>query len=159
MKIVIWICEGTWPACVDAVKGIAGADDAEIVLLHVLDEPPLPPRTSSLFGPGKIARAEHNTRRLSREAAEGLLSNALDRLSREAEVRLESGPTERIVTAAAAGADYLILGRDGDLRQLGPRSLGRQTRFVVDHAPCTVVLVWPEAAPSVESIPPPPAHL
>lgn len=158
MRIVIWVCEGTWPACVDAVKRIVGSDDAEIVLLHVSDDPPLPPRTNSLFGPGKIARREHNTRRLSQEASRELLSNALGRLSREAEVRLESGPTERIVTAAAARADYLILGRDGDLRQLGPRSLGRQTRFIVDHAPCTVLLVWPGAAPGVESVPPPRPH-
>jgi len=26
----------------------------------------------------------------------------------------------------------------------GPRSLGHATRFVVDHAPCAVLLVWPE---------------
>ncbi|MBK7820987.1 MAG: hypothetical protein IPJ61_07895 [Tessaracoccus sp.] len=62
------------------------------------------------------------------------------------------------MTAAAAGADYLILGRDGDMKRLGPRSLGRETRFVVDHAPCTVLLVWPEAAPSIASIPPAPGH-
>ena len=32
------------------------------------------------------------------------------------------------------------------------------TRFVVDHAPCAVLLVWPGEAPTVDSIPPPPAH-
>jgi hypothetical protein len=29
------------------------------------------------------------------------------------------------------------------------------TRFVVDHAPCPVLLLWPDEAPGVESIPPP----
>ena len=43
---------------------------------------------------------------------------------------------------AAAGADLLILARDGE-RRPGPKSLGPRTRFVVDHAPCRVLLVWP----------------
>jgi hypothetical protein len=29
---------------------------------------------------------------------------------------------------------------------------------VVDHAPCPVLLLWPDQAPGVESIPPPPPH-
>jgi hypothetical protein len=42
--------------------------------------------------------------------------------------------------AAAEGADLLILARDGDRARLGPRSIGPATRFVVDHAPCAVLL-------------------
>jgi Na+/H+ antiporter NhaD/arsenite permease-like protein len=40
--------------------------------------------------------------------------------------------------------------------RLGPHSLGPVTRFVVDHAPCAVLLAWPALAPGVASIPPPP---
>ncbi|MGD0344824.1 MAG: universal stress protein, partial [Acidimicrobiales bacterium] len=40
----------------------------------------------------------------------------------------------------------------------GPHSLGPATRFIVDHAPCPVLLVWPDEAPGIESIPPPPGH-
>jgi len=58
--------------------------------------------------------------------------------------------------AATAEADLLILARDGDLRRLGPHSLGPATRFVVDHAPCATLLVWPSAAPAIGSIPLPP---
>ena len=47
------------------------------------------------------------------------------------------------MVAAAAGMDLLVLTRDGDGRQLGGGSLGPQARFVVDHAPCPVLLVWP----------------
>jgi hypothetical protein len=36
---------------------------------------------------------------------------------------------------------------------LGPRSLGPAARFVVDHAPWRVLLVWPDAAPSTATIP------
>jgi hypothetical protein len=54
--------------------------------------------------------------------------------------------------------DLLVLARDGDHSRLGPRSLGPAARFVVDHAPCRVLLVWADAPPGVDTIPPPPAH-
>jgi hypothetical protein len=49
-----------------------------------------------------------------------------------------------------------VLARDGERSRLGPKSLGPASRFVVDHAPCPVLLVWPEHPPGVETIPPPP---
>jgi Na+/H+ antiporter NhaD/arsenite permease-like protein len=52
----------------------------------------------------------------------------------------------------------VVPARDGDRSRLGPHSLGPATRFVVDHAPCAVLLTWPARAPDVASIPPPPAH-
>jgi nucleotide-binding universal stress UspA family protein len=51
-----------------------------------------------------------------------------------------------------------VLARDGDRARLGPKSLGKTTRFVVDHAACPVLLVWPGSAPDVATIPPPPHH-
>ena len=60
--------------------------------------------------------------------------------------------------AAADTADLLILARDGDRTRLGPRSIGHATRFVVDHAPCQVLLVWPGAPPGMAELPPPPPH-
>jgi nucleotide-binding universal stress UspA family protein len=68
--------------------------------------------------------------------------------------QLGSGPVERVVTAASENADYLVVGRQGDLTRRGPTSLGKHTRFVIDHAQCRVVIVWPNAAPSVTTIPP-----
>ena len=40
----------------------------------------------------------------------------------------------------------------------GRSSLGPPARFVVDHAPCRVLLVWADAPPDVDTIPPPPAR-
>ncbi|WP_223839165.1 hypothetical protein [Saccharopolyspora pogona] len=73
--------------------------------------------------------------------------------------RLERiGRAEREVVAAAGGADLLILARDGDRTHPGPKSLSAATRFAVDHAPCPVLLVWPEP-PRTTAIPPPhPPH-
>jgi hypothetical protein len=53
--------------------------------------------------------------------------------------------------------DILVLARDGDRERLGPRSVGPAARFVVDHAPCRVLLIWPDVAPALRTIPPPPA--
>ena len=73
--------------------------------------------------------------------------------------RLEiAGRPERAVVAASARADLLIVARDGDRARLGPKSLSKTTRFVVDHAACPVLLVWPGSAPDVSTIPPPPHH-
>ena len=145
MRIVVWICEGTWPACVDAVAGLAGASTAEIVLLHVRAESLPPPRPGSLIGLGRIGRVEQEARQLSTQAAEELLVRAQSRLARRAETRRGSGPAERVVTATS------------QLAMPETRSLGRETRFVIDHAPCPVLLVWPGAVPP-GAIPPAPDH-
>lgn len=156
MRIVVWVCEGTWPACIDAAAELAGVSDAQIVLIHVRDDSPPRPGRPSLLGAARVTRAERENRQLTREAAERMLVRAEARLGRPAQLRLQDGAPERIVTAAAADADYLVVGRDGDRSRLGPQSLGRHTRFVIDHAPCRVLLVWPELAPDLGTIPPPP---
>ena len=85
-----------------------------------------------------------------------MLEQAEERLGLPATVRLETGFPERVVTAAAEDVGYLIVGRDGDRSRLGPHSLGKHTRFVIDHAPCRVLLIWPGHVPDIGSIPPPP---
>jgi hypothetical protein len=59
-----------------------------------------------------------------------------------------------VLTAVAeTGADVLVLSRaDG---HPGPRSIAHETRFVLDHAPCAVLLVWP-GEPPTDAPPPPP---
>jgi hypothetical protein len=59
--------------------------------------------------------------------------------------------------AAAKGMDILVLAPDGDRKRVGPRSLGPTTRFVIDHAPSRVLLIWPDTAPKLATIPPPPS--
>ncbi len=158
MKIVIWVREGAWPACVDAARELAGFRPVEVTLICVREESAGPPDPGfgSLMGRGRRKKATEELDQLSRDAAETMLRRAQERLGLDATTRLESGFPERVVTAAADGADYLILGRDGDRSRLGPHSLGKHTRFVVDHAPCRVLLIWPDRVPDLGSIPPPP---
>ena len=161
MTVIAWIVEGTWPACVDAARTYA-PDGAEIVLLHVTgrDVPGAAHGAyAGLLGRGRPGR-DPGTRleELAAASAQQLLRAAAERLGRPC-TRLErSGRIEREVVAAAEGADLLILARDGDRARLGPRSLSPASRFVVDHAPCPVLLVWPETTPGIATIPPPPPH-
>ena len=86
------------------------------------------------------------------DAARGAYAGLFGRAGRDPGSRLEE------MAAASARADLLILARDGDQTRLGPKSLGKTARFVVDHAACPVLLVWPGSAPDVATIPPPPHH-
>ena len=95
-------------------------------------------------------------REISEQAANELLAEAQTRLGRPAALQARRGRVEREVVSAAEGMDVLVLARDGDRERLGPRSLGPATRFVIDHAPCRVLLIWPGAAPELTTIPPPP---
>ncbi|XUL86137.1 universal stress protein [Streptomyces galilaeus] len=161
MRVIAWLVEGTWPACVDAVRTHA-PEDSQVVLLHVSgpDVPGLAHGAfAGLLGRGGPAR-DPGTRLedLGSTSAAQLLDAAAERLGRPCERLERAGRVEREVVAAAGGADLLVLARDGDRARLGPHSLGPAVRFAVDHAPCPVLLVWPEAAPGIATLPPPPPH-
>ncbi|GAB1325970.1 universal stress protein [Streptomyces sennicomposti] len=168
MRVIAWLVEGTWPACVDAVRAHA-PEDAEVVLLHVsaADVPGVAHGAfAGLLGrghrrghaPGDGWERDPGDRLadLGDASAAELLDAAAARLGRPC-TRLErAGRVERQVVGAADDADLLVLARDGDRDRLGPHSLGPAVRFAVDHAPCPVLLVWPEAAPDLTTLPPPP---
>lgn len=153
VRILVWIAEGTWPACIDAARDL----DGDVTLLHVVDVA----TAAAMSGPvgllGRSGSADQGELLLAR-AEEEVLGEAAARLGREAGRELRRGRPEREVVAACADVDLLVLARDGDRSRLGPRSLGHHTRFVVDHAPCWILLVWPERTPDLGTIPPPPHH-
>jgi nucleotide-binding universal stress UspA family protein len=162
MRALVWIVEDTWEATVAEAAAFLPAD-AEVTLLHVAPgdvETLAEGARHGLLGrrrpppPGP----EAPLRAISDEAAQALLAEARERFGREAGVQALRGRVEREVVAAAEGMDILVLARDGDHSRLGPRSLGPAARFVVDHAPSRVLLLWADAPPPVDSIPPPPKH-
>jgi nucleotide-binding universal stress UspA family protein len=162
VHVLVWIVEGTWPACVDAARDLVPAE-ADCTLLHVTGDE-IAVAAHGAFA-GMLGRQHSHDRdpgthveSLSATAAADVLAAAADRLGRPAVRTERHGRVEREVIAAAIGADLLICARDGDRTRLGPHSLAPPTRFVVDHAPCRVLLVWPESVPGLDSIPPPPPH-
>lgn len=160
MRALVWIAENTWEVCVDSARLLLPAD-ATVVLVHVA---PSDIEELAASGPGALLgrhrrhRHEPPVRAIAQHQAEGLLQRARERLGRDAVLLSRRGRVEREVVSAAAGADLLVLARDGEHRP-GPKSLGRWSRFVVDHAPCPVLLVWthePRATPTTPAAPPPP---
>jgi nucleotide-binding universal stress UspA family protein len=161
MRVVVWVVEGTWRSSVDAAR-LHAPSDAEFTLLYVVDD------EVSKVAHGAFAGLLGRGRRdqdpgvaaddIAHRAGEELLHRAGERLQRPSTGTLARGRSEREVVRACDGADLLVVARDGDRSRLGPRSLGHASRFVVDHAPCPVLLIWPGQTPDIDSIPAPPPH-
>lgn len=158
-SVYIWVTEGTWRASVDAALSLAPAG-ARFTLLHVTSDE-VPDAARGAYA-GLLGRHGHDPGirldQLAAASAGELVEAAAARLGRACEKIEVHGRAERAVVAASADADLLIVARDGDQARLGPKSLGKATRFVVDHAACPVLLVWPSSAPGISTIPPPPHH-
>ncbi|AEW93873.1 MULTISPECIES: universal stress protein [Streptomycetaceae] len=148
MGVLVWVTEGTWPACVDAARART-RDDEELTLLYVADDEVTGAAGGAVAGLLGRGRPDPAARLAALEAgaAGELLDAAAARLGRPAARRIGHGRVEREVVRAAEGAALLVCARDGDRSRPGPHSLGPATRFVVDHAPCPVLLVWPPGPP------------
>jgi nucleotide-binding universal stress UspA family protein len=111
---------------------------------------------------GRLGRAGHGrdpgdaVEALGKDHEQRLLTTAAHRLGRPAVLEPRRGQPEREVLAACDQATVLVVARDGDHSHLGPHSIGPATRFVVDHAPCQVLLVWPDQPPDLATLPPAP---
>ena len=161
MKAVVWVVEGTWRGAVDAARRDLPTS-AQVALLHVTPSDVnevTEAATAGLLGRAfSRNRPSHRLDELARREPLDLLTAAATRLGREGtELLQRRGRLEReVVAAVAQDVDLLVVARDGDRSRLGPHSLGHATRFVVDHAPCSVLLVWPDEPPGIDSMPPPP---
>ena len=154
MTVLVWVTEESWMACVDAARVRAPAE--EVTLLHVTDAAAVDAAQgafSALLGRGG-AGPGRQLEAMAEAAATEVLEAAAARLARPAQHLRRRGRPEREVVAAARDAALLVLGRQG--AEAGPRSLGKAARFVVDHAPCPVLLVWPGPAPEGPALPPRP---
>jgi nucleotide-binding universal stress UspA family protein len=151
MTVLVWVTETTWEACVDAARSLA-PPGTDFALLAVIDTGAAE-AAHGAFGAMMGRGGDDPARRLSEvaEAAAGdLLNAARDRLGQPAQLIRRQGRVKDEVVAAAEDAAMLVAARDG--HGPGPKSLGKDGRFVVDHAPCPVLLVWPGPPPG----PPPP---
>jgi nucleotide-binding universal stress UspA family protein len=157
MTVLVWITEDSWQACVDAVQSLTPAGQ-DVTLLHVTDTAALEAAHgafTALLGRSRVDPGAQ-LEAMAEDAAGQVLTAAAERLGRPAEQLRLRGRPEHQVVSAARGADLLLLAREG--AAAGPKSLGKAARFVVDHAACPVLLIWPGPAPVGPPPPPPPPH-
>jgi nucleotide-binding universal stress UspA family protein len=160
VRALVWLRSDTWEATIDAARALLPAD-ADVRLLFVADAGS--ELAAELPRAGLLGRRHRPPPRaieqISNEAAAELLQAAHERLDRDADGEVRRGRLERVVLELAERADLLLCARDGDFDHRGPHNLAPPTRFVVDHAPCAVLLVWPQPAPRSSGPPhhPPPA--
>ena len=142
MAVMVWINPAAaWESAVDAVAGLI-CD--EIVLLLVTDggDEAAGDTLTGLLGPAGHEPGEAFAG-IEEDQAAALFDEAEARIGRPVRRLWERGVPERVVVAAASDAELLVCVRDGEDARPGPGGLGPVTRYVVDHVPCRVLLVWP----------------
>ena len=143
------------PEVVRRVLGVTGAQH-NLYLLHVIDTGPRRALEEYLHGPGMLHRppaALPGHERPIDEAELAAGNAALEETRQEAEragfrfqTELQHGkPEQVIVKMAQTWTCQLIViqssqGTQGR-PQIGPESVGHIARFVLDHAPCDVLLL------------------
>jgi hypothetical protein len=152
MRALVWIAADTWEATVDEAAAFLPAD-AEVTLLHVTAAEADEIAAGARYGLLGRRPPPPPAPDIPEEAARELRAEARARLGRDAALVSRRGRVEREVVAAAGDADLLILARGGDPARLGPHSLGPHERFVIDHAPTRVLVVWPAPPPRADTIP------
>jgi nucleotide-binding universal stress UspA family protein len=106
-------------------------------------------RERFLRSPGPHGPREHEMQRAEHAAAQDVLNEGLHRLPNAETLQRQGRPEREIVNVAAEWrADLLILcprAEYGGKPTIGPKSVGHVARFVLDHAPCPVLLLRPLA--------------
>ena len=141
---------------IDPVHGLAeriAFDGADITLLHVVDVAERMKLEDSAR-PGIVRGSprsiedelDADERELLRESYAEAASILALRHAGNVTLRVESGRPEQIIVShlAESKAGLCVVGRRHDWRRdraVGPRSVGRVARFVIDHAPCPVLIL------------------
>lgn len=125
----------------------------ELIVLHVIDERPLrdvgqrrgPLRQISLERQRALGQAEESAGRATLTEAEAATHAAGAQVT-SVETRLERGRPEQVIVAQARDlrADLVALRPreyPESFPRVGPPSVGHTARFVMDHAPCPVLLL------------------
>jgi nucleotide-binding universal stress UspA family protein len=134
-----------------ATEILSASGPLTIGILYVIDTGPrrdiehtrerfLRPHGRPLSREDEMQRAEH-------AAAEDILNEGLRYLPNAETLQRQGRPEREIVNVAAEWqADIVVTcprAEYGGKPMIGPRSVGHVARFVLDHAPCPVLLVRP----------------
>ncbi|MDP6876375.1 MAG: universal stress protein [Alphaproteobacteria bacterium] len=137
--------EHGWKA-LDLAAKLAGASDAELILLHVVPHEPMPDGLAQFAKAEGLSMAEergryHEGRRIGdqivRQAEARVRENGFERVSSRVE---EGSPADRIVAVAEGdGTDMIFLGSRG-LSDLKGLLMGSVSHKLMHLAPCTCVV-------------------
>jgi nucleotide-binding universal stress UspA family protein len=106
-------------------------------------------RERFLRHPGPLSPREEEMRQAEHIAADDILNEGLRHFPGAEMLQKQGRPEREIVnTAAEWRADLVIIcarAEYGGRHVIGPKSVGHVARFVLDHAPCPLLLVRPLA--------------
>lgn len=154
MRIVCAVGPRTGPDLVRRVLAALAGTQPELILLYVIDTGPRKD-LAHMSGPLRFGPRDGDSRHMAAiTAAEEVGGRAaLDEALAEAqaahvaaEARLESGKPEQVIVAVAREVDAALVAirarEHAEGRPfIGPGSVGHVARFVLDHAPCDVLLL------------------
>ena len=147
---VLCCLDGTNVGQLSKATGMLSAIEPPTVgLLYVVDIGPrreIEHRRERFLRPsGPSGSREHEMQQAERAAAEDILNEGRRYFPHGETFQRQGRPEREIVNAAAEWrADLVIIcprAEYGGTPQIGPKSVGHVARFVIDHAPCPVLLV------------------
>jgi nucleotide-binding universal stress UspA family protein len=152
VKLIV-ACDGRdLPTFFAALTQVIPLSGSEVILAHVVDsgfeEGWQLAAGHRLLGHRPGSRQHTQLQRTEEDQGRAILAEALNLSSdwpvtaRDARQLTGNPERELVRLALAEHADVIVLGQHR--LELGPHALGRCARFVVDHAPCSVLLVRDE---------------
>ena len=151
---VLYCLDGTNFQQINLAKSMLSASEPQTLgILHVIDSGPREDigrvRERFLRRPEPPPQRKEEMRQTERGAARDILDEGA-RLLPSAEILERQGRPEREIVNSAAEwhADLVVIcprAEYGAKPIIGPKSIGHVARFVLDHAPCPVLLVRPDA--------------
>ena len=136
-----------------ATEMLSATQPLTLGILYVIDTGPRKDiehtRECFLRRPGPPRSREDEMEQAELAAAQDVLDEGLRYIPNAETFRRQGRPEREIVNVAAEWqADLVIIcprGEYGGKPTIGPKSVGHVARFVLDHAPCPVLLVRPLA--------------
>lgn len=154
MRVICAIGQRGGPELIEGLVKIIG-NEAECLLLHVIDTGPRHDWKDYLRGP--LHRRPHPDKlpheaaiRSAEEAASRTViedaMQAAQRFGFKATEIIKEGQPEKIIIQVAREMEVTLIAiwaREGGAGhpRIGPAALGHTARFVIDHAPCDVLLL------------------
>lgn len=154
MKILCAIGQQGGPEIIQRMREEIGSQH-DLYILHVINTGPRRELEAFLRGPGPHHRSppppgqERRIDEAEMTAGQAILDEArqqAEQLGFAVQGNLQRGRPEQVILETAAQLDCdLIVIRNSEGSQgrpsLGPESVGHTARFVLDHAPCDVLLL------------------